>query len=268
MNNLLIPFYIKSFIFKFFTIIIQILLKYLLLVLLLSVVHTGCNKSSTEESVLAEGKELNIETKINNGLLVCQLYDTNLPKEIYHLNPHRLKVGFSFTYFKTGSLFQISTWEQGEKEGKEWVYSPGGHLTATHQYKTGLINGNSFTYLEQTLQSQQFRKDGKLLYEASYKEGEKYSNKLYPVFIEEFFFEDKYYAKIKFPLAYRGLLQTKIKGQGSPFINQLEDNTFQLVINNALDLNAYELQFTYHPAQQDTLVSSTYSIKHAIYAIN
>lgn len=243
-------------------------MKYLLFIFLISVIHTGCKKPSTEEELLAKDKELSIETKTNDGLLVCQLYDTYLPKEIYHLNADRLKVGISFTYYKNGSLFQISTWEQGKKEGKEWVYSPVGHLTATLQYKTGLLDGNSFTYLDQNLQSQQFRKEGKLLYEASYKEGEKYSNKLYPVFVEEFFFEDKYYAKIRFPLAYRGQLQTQVKDQGSPFINQLEGNTFQLVINNALDLNAYELEFTYHPAPQDTLVSSTYNVEHAIYSID
>lgn len=209
-----------------------------------------------------------MEIEIDNGSLICYLYDTRLPKEIYHLNADRLKVGSSFTYYKNGSLFQISTWENGEKEGNEWVYSPVGDLTAKHQYKKGLLNGNAFTYLNQTLRSHQYRKDGKLLYEASYKEGEKYSNKLYPVFVEEFFFEDKYYAKIRFPLAYRGQLQTQVKDKGSPFINPLEDNTIQLVINDALDLNAYELEFTYHPAPQDTLVSSTYRIEHAIYSID
>lgn len=243
-------------------------MKYLLLILLLSFINTGCKKPSTEEPVVTEDKELIIKSKIEDGLLVGQLYDTHLPKEIYHLDSQQLKVGFSFTYYKNGSLFQISTWEKGVKEGSEWVYSPLGGLTAIQQYKKGLADGNAFTYLDKTLKSHQYRKEGKLLYEAFYKGGEKYSNKLYPVFVEEFFFEDKYYTKIKFPLAYPGQLQIKVKDKGSPFINQMEDNTFQLVINDALDLNAYKLEFTYHPAQQDTLVNSTYSIEHTIYSID
>ena len=243
-------------------------MKYLLLPLLLSFINTGCKKPSAEEPVVTEDKELNIKTKIDDGLLVGQLYNTHLPKEIYHLNSRQLKVGYSFTYHKNGALFQISTWINGEKEGKEWTFSSSGQLEGIYQYHLGLLNGNILLYKGGNLKSHQYAKQGKLLYEGFYKGKEKYFNKLYPLFVEEFFFEDKYYAKLKFPIDYLGQLLVKVKNSGSPLIDQLEDNIFQIVINDALDLNAYELDITYHPAQQDTMVNSTYSFEHTIYSID
>src|SRR5690606_5610369 len=193
--------------FKFSNIFIQVRLKYLLLPLLLSFIHTGCKKPSGEEPLVPEVKKLNIKIPIDEGLLIAQLYDTHLPKEIYHLDFQQLKVGYSFTYHKNGALFHIATWKKGKKEGKEWIFSSTGQLEGIFQYHLGLLNGNILLYKGGALKSHQFAKKGKLLYEGFYKGKEKYYNKIYPLFVEEFFFEDKYYAKLKFPIEYPGQLQ-------------------------------------------------------------
>src|SRR5690606_15215246 len=105
---------------------------------------------------------------------------------------------------------------------------------------------------------------GKLVYEGEYVNQVKKEDKLYPWVIEEFLFEDKYYAKIRFPYTFQGNMKVEVKGYQA-VITSLPDQTFQLVINDALDLNGFDLLLSYHAAAQDTLLDTKYTHKHHIY---
>ncbi len=225
----------------------------------------GCKKPSSEEISQKNGGELTLQTKIANGLLVTQYYPTQIPKEIYLLNNQNLKDGYAYYYHDNGVLIQITHWQNGEKHGEELIYDHSGKLKEKYSFEKGIREGHAFLYNKGTMITHQIFESGKIRYEGFYKGQEKYLNKLYPLFIEEFFFEDKYYAKLRFPMDYRGQIIVKLKDRGSPVIEQLEEHTFQLVINDALDLNGFELELSYHPAPSDTLVYSHYFYPHLIY---
>jgi len=206
------------------------------------------------------------------GKVIYHYYESNWPEEIYQINAFQKKQGYSFHYHKNGTLIKLSKWENGVKEGRELIFSPSGRPEAVYTYQNGRLHGDVlfFNYpnpLEgrRSLSSHQLFREGVKFYEGLYQGGEKHLNKLYPHFLEEFFFEDKYYAKVRFPLEYPGQLEVGIKNRGNFTIGDLGDNTFQLVINDALDLNGYELELNYQPAVLDTLVSSLYSYPHIIY---
>ena len=61
----------------------------------------------------------------------------------------------------------------------------------------------------------------------------------------------------------RGILATI--GVGEVTVSDLGDHTFQLVINDALDLNEYQLELSYQPAVRDTLAAFSYVYPHIIY---
>lgn len=225
----------------------------------------GCKKPSSEEISQKNGGEFTLQTNIANGLLVTQYYPTQIPKEIYFLNNQNLKDGYAYYYHDTGVLIQITRWQNGEKHGEELIYDLSGKLKEKYSFEKGIREGHAFLYNTGTLIIHQIFESGKIRYEGFYKGQRKCLNKLYPLFIEEFFFEDKYYAKLRFPMEYRGQIIVKLKDRGSPVIEQLEDHTFQLVINDALDLNGFELEVSYHPAPSDTLVCSHYLYPHLIY---
>lgn len=182
--------------------------------------------------------------------------------------------GYSFHYHENGALIRLSTWENGVKEGRELIFFPSGKIAGIYPYQNGRSHGDvllfeNFTSLEgiKSLRSHQLFREGIKIYEGLYHETEKHRNKLYPHFVEEFFFEDKYYAKVKFLLDYAGQMEVRVKIRGNPVIEYLGDNTFQLVINDALDLNGYELELSYQPAVRDTLVAFSYVYPHIIYVI-
>jgi hypothetical protein len=162
-----------------------------------------------------------------------------LPKMVYLLDEKEAQDGVAVEYQENGGLLAISQWKKGLQEGDTFIFSEG---QKTHQ----------------------FFELGKIIYEATYQEQQKVSNRLYPTVVEEFFFEDKYYAKIRFPLPCSGELDIDVDGYQA-VINPLPDQTFQLVINDALDLTEYSLKLAYQPAAQDTLLHAKYSYKHIVY---
>ena len=175
-------------------------------------------------------------------------------------------------YNENGALVNLSKWENGVKEGKELQFSPQGQLEGIYVYQNGRLHGNILVFENSTptennghLSSHQLFRGGIKVYEGFYQKGDKHLNKLYPHFLEEFFFEDKYYAKVNFFLDYPGQMEVGVKNRGNPIIKDLGDNTFQLVINDALDLNEYELELNYKPTAEDTLVAFSYVYPHIIY---
>jgi hypothetical protein len=233
---------------------------------MLITLQIGCKKPSEEElSIVKKEGDFWVYTTVPDGQLVSVFYQTHSPKEIFLLNHQQMREGYGYQYHKNGVLKNKSWWENGKKEGEELIYDSTGILEGKYQYHEGKQDGPIFRYENGILKSHQIKKSGKLLYEGLYKGPEKYLNKLCPFYIEEFFFEDKYYAKLMFPFDYLGQMEIQAKGTTVENIEQLKDNTFQLVINDALDLTDYELRLSYYPAPSDTLVHSTYIYKHRIF---
>lgn len=153
--------------------------------------------------------------------------------------------------------------EKKAQNGLAVEYQENGGLLAISQWKKGLQEGDTFIFSEGQ-KTHQFFEQGKVIYDAIYQEHQKISNRLYPAVVEEFFFEDKYYAKIRFPLPYSGKLDIYVDGYQA-VISPLPEQTFQLVINDALDLTEYSLELAYQPVAQDTLLGAKYSYKHIVY---
>lgn len=206
-----------------------------------------------------------LQTKIEDGMLVSEFYPNHVPKIVYHVNDQGLKEGYSISYHKDGALANTTTWENGKKNGKEIIFYPSGEVKEKNFFQKGILEGNSYRYKNGVLTSHQINRQGNTWYEGIYSGQEKYLDKLYPLFIEEFFFEDKYYAKIRFPLDHAGQMTLRVKDRGTPVIEKLDKATFQLVINDALDLDGFVLDLEYQPASSDTLVPSRYSHSHQIY---
>ena len=165
--------------------------------------------------------------------------EKGLPKMVYLLDEKQEKNGLTVEFQDNGGLLSISRWKNGLQEGDTFVY-------------------------EKEQKTHQFFEQGKMIYDAIYLEHQKISNKLYPTVVEEFFFEDKYYAKIKFPIPYTGELDIKVTNYQSVVV-PFPDQTYQLVINDALDLAEYYLELAYQPTAQDTLLGGKYTHKHIVY---
>ncbi|MEX2591980.1 MAG: hypothetical protein WD426_04340, partial [Anditalea sp.] len=202
-------------------------MKYLFLASILIFLLTGCKQPSGEEfSTMIDEGDFTVYTTVTDGQLISHFYKTNSPKEVYLLNPKQLKEGYAYHYHENGILIKKSWWENGKKEREELTYDPSGSLMGRHHYKDGVQEGNMYLYENGALKAHQIKKAGKLLYEGLYQREEKYLNKLYPLYVEEFFFEDKYYAKVKFPYDYPGQLDIQVKNIAASIIEQLEDDTF------------------------------------------
>lgn len=231
-------------------------LKALLLVIFMS----GCQEPNKKEEM-----ENIIQNQIKGGMLLRQFYSNHVPKLVYQINDQGLKEGYSFSYQKDGALATITSWKNGQKSGEEIIFYPSGEVEEINSYQKGKLEGNSHHYKNGFLTAHHIYRQGKKWYEGIYTGQEKYMDKLYPQIIEEFFFEDKYYAKIRFPMSHKGQINLKVKESGTPVIQQLDKGTFQVVINDALDLDKFKLELEYLPAPSDTLVPTQYSYTHQIY---
>jgi hypothetical protein len=214
--------------------------KVILLILLIGNL-TGCkNPASNSPLPKEEGHNQTDTLLLSNKQLVIQWGENEVPVRIFPLNDSDIQDGYSVSYGGDGELSTVSRWKQGLKDG------------------------NSFSFDEGLLQTHQVFDRNQLIYEGRYENKLKTGTLLFPKFVEEFFFEDKYYAKIRFPLAYQGDFDFQVKGFQT-VVTPLLDQTFQLVINDALDLVSYELQLTYHAAAGDTLIRSEYTLRHVVY---
>lgn len=107
-------------------------------------------------------------------------------------------------------------------------------------------------------------KDGRPIYQATYRDQKKTKNKLLPQIQDSFLFEDKYYLKVYFPFPYRGKISIEFENDPEYVLTLVDDQKYQLVINHALDLNRIDFKFHYEPAAADTLVKTTYSYTYVI----
>ncbi|WP_158855929.1 hypothetical protein [Lunatibacter salilacus] len=107
-------------------------------------------------------------------------------------------------------------------------------------------------------------KDGRSIYEATYKDQRKIDNRLLPRIQDSFLFEDKYYLKVYFPFPYQGKMNIELENDPEYVITSVEDQKYQVVINHALDLNRVDFRFHYEPAAADTLIETTFSYSYVI----
>jgi len=127
------------------------------------------------------------------------------------------------------------------------------------------VEGNSIQVDESgNLISHTVVEEGRPVYRATYKDQQKISNQLLPWIQDSFLFEDKYYLKVYFPFPYRGKITIELENDPEYVLTTVEDQTYQLVINHALDLNRVDFNFHYSPAAADTLVESTFSYRYVI----
>jgi hypothetical protein len=199
----------------------------------------GCNRP-VPSPIPVDEIVPSVDTLVLSGQkVVVHQGEKGLPKTIYLLDEKGQQTGYAVQYGQNGGLSSISHWEKGLKEGNSFV-------------------------LEEAQKTHRLFERGKLVYEADYHKQSKIDNRLYPNIIEEFLFEDKYYTKVKFPLPYAGHLAITV--QDYQFVvTPLPEQTFQLVINDALDLTEYNLELTYQPAARDTLLAAKYRYKHVVY---
>ncbi len=211
---------------------------YVFLLILLGWSLTGCKDPAAKFPVKEPTSAIDT-LKLSGQQLVIHWGDKSLPKMVCPLDEKQMLNGYAVEFKEDGALLSLSRWVNGLQEGSRFVLGDG-------QYSHQLFD------------------QGKVIYEAEYQNQQKTDNRLYPIVIEEFFFEDKYYAKIRFPFAYHGELNVQVTGYQT-VISPLPDQTFQLVVNDALDLTEYELELTYQPASKDTLHAAKYSFKHLVY---
>ena len=213
---------------------------YCFLLILIGVSISGCKNPAPKPPPSENRITPYIDTlTISDQKLVVHLGERDLPKMVYPLNKRRTLNGYAVEFEEDGKLMSVSHWKDGTQEGSTYVLEEE-HIT--HQ----LFN------------------QGRLVYEADYQEQRKMGNRLYPILVEEFFFEDKYYAKIRFPILYEGRFTIEVNGYQA-IISPLPEQTFQLVINDALDLTEYHLELVYQPATRDTLHSAKYNFRHVVY---
>lgn len=105
---------------------------------------------------------------------------------------------------------------------------------------------------------------GKLVYEATYDSGKKVTDRLIPLIQDAFLSEDKFYLKIHFPIPYPGEMQIDLEGHHDYALTTIDSQTYQLMVNDALDLDRINLVFDYFPAERDTLLSASYTHQFVI----
>ncbi|HLT08437.1 MAG TPA: hypothetical protein VK014_12980 [Cyclobacteriaceae bacterium] len=200
----------------------------------------GCTTSTEPVTTNKEEATSSRDTLIlSEYTIMIQWGESGLPKTITPLDKQQSPSGYKIQYRNNGALLSVSEWKNGVQDGLTWVLN------------------------EQLITQQQFIRDV-LTYEAVYVGQQKIADRLYPKIIEEFFFEDKYYAKLQFPFPFAGQIQISVDDHQS-VVNPLPEQIYQLVVNDALDLSEYHYQLRYLPASEDTLLNSSFRLSHTIY---
>ena len=198
-----------------------------------------CDNASPDATMIIEVGPSTDTLLLSGQRLVLTKGEKGLPEMIYHINKKGLRYGYAMAYNAAGELLSISNYQEGLQDGSTFVFDEDKYL---HRIFS----------------------QGTIIYESEYQDHQKIADRLYPQVVEEFFFEDKYYAKIKFPISYAGDLEIKVT-EYQVVVVPFPDQTYQLVINDALDLADYNLELTYQPAVQDTLLGTKYPYKHVVY---
>ncbi|WP_375584436.1 hypothetical protein [Cyclobacterium xiamenense] len=107
--------------------------------------------------------------------------------------------------------------------------------------------------------------DGNLFYESTRVRNKRIHNKFYPKIQDAFLFEDKFYLKASFPLKYGGEIQFDFPEYPDYTLTRIGEQSFQVVINDALDLDRVIFSLDYLPAEEDSLVPTHYRFTHVVF---
>ena len=199
----------------------------------------SCGGATPEASAIEEMTSSTDTLLLSAQRLILTWGERGLAEAIYPINEEGLRDGTAVEYDSEGKLLSISHYEEGLLDGNSWFFDGENHL---HRIYT----------------------QGTVVYEGSYHNHQKTATRLYPQVVEEFLFEDKYYTKIKFPLPYAGHINIQVEGHQAVVV-AFPQQTFQLVINDALDLVSYQLALSYEPAAEDSLLRTAYHYQHVVY---
>ncbi|SEJ12338.1 hypothetical protein SAMN05192553_102505 [Cyclobacterium xiamenense] len=112
---------------------------------------------------------------------------------------------------------------------------------------------------------QTYWQNGKRYYESIWVLDKRVGNKFFPKIQDAFLFEDKFYLKATFPVAYAGEIQFTFPEYPDYTLNRIGEQAFQVVINDALDLNRVVFSLEYLPSENDSLEPTRYSFTHVVF---
>lgn len=139
------------------------------------------------------------------------------------------------------------------KTRKEVIQAPSKKKDGFHL----IVKGDSIIH--------QIHLNNTLHYESLFIKDKRIYNYIYPHINDFFLFEDKYYLKISYPVAFSGAIDTNIPECPDYVLTPLDDGVLQVVIYNALDLKEVDFMFNYLPSEKDSLVQSQYYFNHVIF---
>lgn len=108
-------------------------------------------------------------------------------------------------------------------------------------------------------------KNNTCYYKSTFSREERIDNVLYPKIQDAFLFEDKFYMKVSFPIVHAGKVTFMFPEIQDYVMTETEPDKYQIVINDALDLNRIRFHIEYHPAKTDSLVKSSFSYEYVIF---
>jgi len=107
--------------------------------------------------------------------------------------------------------------------------------------------------------------DGKLHFESLVLDGNRIYNHIYPEISDSFLFEDKYYLKLSYPIPFSGTIKTALPDCPDYVLTPIGKDILQVVVYNALDIEAIDFIFTYLPSENDSLILSEYFFEYVVF---
>ncbi|MDN3689688.1 hypothetical protein [Cyclobacterium jeungdonense] len=129
---------------------------------------------------------------------------------------------------------------------------------STHQNRWVVVQDGDST-------RQKYQEGGITYFESLLVKEKRIYNTFYPLIQDAFLFEDKFYLKTRFPLDYSGEIEFTFPEYPDYVLTKIGDQAYQLVINNALDLNHVLFDLHYLPSETDSLVRTDYSFTHVVF---
>lgn len=165
--------------------------------------------------------------------------------------------------FLLPAVFACSTGNKNKKEEEVSARTEKNEVRAT---KTKPIIANGW---QETKSGDSTRQkhliDNITLFESLLVNRKRIYNKFYPQIQDAFLFEDKFYLKALFPLDYSGKIEFAFPEYPDHVLTKIGERAYQVVINDALDLNRVVFHFQYLPSEKDSLVRTDYTFTHVVY---
>ncbi|NHE57000.1 hypothetical protein [Cyclobacterium plantarum] len=165
--------------------------------------------------------------------------------------------------FLLPAFIACSTGHKNEKEEKVSTGSEKTDVSSTKNVPT-IEDGWQETNSGDSTR-QKHLKDKITLFEGLLVNRKRIYNKFYPQIQDAFLFEDKFYLKALFPLDYSGKIEFAFPEYPDFVLTKIGEQAYQVVINDALDLNRVVFHLQYLPSKKDSLVRTDYTFTHVVY---